>query len=125
MARKNTAGTAGQAAALPADKPVQPQEPTFHPFAWHYAVGSPLPADRVLTDAGQIRDLTAGAALVLELLERQELDVEEGERPMFTPQQQCDLMRLAITASRAAARTAEDLNDWAHRLEWAKKGGAA
>jgi hypothetical protein len=87
----------------------------FKPFQWVApgAVG-PLPADIVLDSLGQIRDLTAGARVLVEMLERDELKdaLPDGGR-LFHPADRGDLLRLVIAASRAAAESADDVMQWA------------
>lgn len=116
MATKNTTGTASaEAAALPAAKPA----PLFVPFSWTNHTAMPgvlaLPSHRVLSALSAVRDLTNGAALVMEIIERDLVDgLEEEDAPpsLLSDSHRETLMRMAITASRMAAREAETLTDW-------------
>lgn len=113
MARKTDAGAAGQAAALPAAKPGH----LFEPFAWN-PVGAvkPLPAAAVMRFTGSVRDLVAGAALVLSVIETDELATANEETTLFSVTDRFQLLRFAITALRAVEDQAEDLEEWAGKL---------
>lgn len=74
----------------------------------------PLPAGRVLDALGKIRDLVAGAGLLVQMIERDEIerDTEDGMR-LFSNTDRGTLIRLAASATCAAADMADDLQEWA------------
>lgn len=89
--------------------------PAFEPFRWVEPNRCrALPADHVLDAIGQIRDLSAGACLLVQMIERDELehDFEDG-RALFARPDRGTLLRLAVAASKAAAGIAEELQDMA------------
>lgn len=91
------------------------KQPAFKPFRWvEPGQCRALPTDRVLDAVGQIRDLAAGACLLVQMLERDELDREfvDGDA-LFTDPDRGTLLRLAVAASKAAADIAEELQDLA------------
>ena len=69
----------------------------------------PLPAGLVLDALGKIRDLVAGAGLLVQMIER---DTEDGMR-LFSNTDRGTLIRLAASAACAAADMADDLQEWA------------
>ena len=89
---------------------------TFKAFEWtDHEQFSPLPAGRILPAIATMRDLSAGAALVMQIIERDTVTAgDEGFRPMFDPAQQGDLLRWAIVSMKLVARDAVDLLSWAH-----------
>ncbi|MFM2052576.1 MAG: hypothetical protein RL456_613 [Pseudomonadota bacterium] len=117
--------TRAQTTPAPAPSPAAP----YHAFEPAYmmprGVCAPLPADRVLIGLEQIRDLAAGASVLVQMLERDELegDFHDGQR-LFSPVHRGDLMRLAAAASRTAAEVADELSDWAQRHHAAPSPGA-
>ena len=123
MAAKNITGTTPvQAAALPAANPAKPK-PLFKPFSWTEHTSVPgileMPSHRVLSAASTVRDLTNGITVVMEMLERDLLDAacydEDDELhtpPLLGGFEQGALLRMAITASKIAAREVETLTDW-------------
>jgi hypothetical protein len=75
------------------------QQPQLESFAW-----APK-APGLCT----IRDLAAGAALALEIVERDDLAAgDEDPRPMLNAQQRADFMRLAITSLQLIVCHADD-----------------
>jgi len=85
--------------------------PAFEPFRWvEPGKCRALPTDRVLDAVGQIRDLSAGACLLVQMLERDELDREfDDGAVLFEQVDRGTLLRLAVAASKAAAGIAEEL----------------
>ena len=92
--------------------------PAFEPFRWvEPAPGRMLPADRVMDAIGQIRDLSAGACLLVKMIERDELEREFDDcGALFTRPDRGTLLRLAVAASNAAAGIAEELQGMAAEL---------
>lgn len=97
-----------------AEAPVE-RAPAFQPFTWiDPSTVKTLPADRVLDALGQIRDLTSGTRVLVQMLEQDELAKgSDGVCPLMDANSRGDLLRLAITASRLAAEAAADVIDWA------------
>jgi hypothetical protein len=102
-------------------KPARP-DPLFQPFAWGYQEAhalDPFAAERVRTSATTVRDLACGTALVLEMIERDQITAEsegymEGEaapRPLLSPADHGALMRLAIAALRTVEQQAVELQE--------------
>lgn len=115
--------TRTQTTPTPAEPPAAP---AFEPVSIvTLGAYTPLPADRVLMGLEQIRDLAAGASLLVQMLERDEMEVafKVGQR-LFSPVHRGDLMRLAAAASRAAADVADELVDWAEERPAAPTSGA-
>ena len=95
------------------------KSPAFRPFRWVDPNRCrTLPADHVLDAIGQIRDLSAGACLLVQMIEQDELerDLNDG-RALFALPDRGDLLRLAVAASRAAAGIAAELQDMASSPE--------
>jgi hypothetical protein len=95
-------------------KPASP-EPLFRPFAWNYQdVGfeDTLPAHAVLASASTVRDLACGAAVVLEMIERSQIDrCDTDDEPLLSRLHEGALMRLAIAAMRTVEREATELQE--------------
>ncbi|NRT55193.1 hypothetical protein [Sphaerotilus uruguayifluvii] len=73
-----------------------------------------LPAGPVLDALGKIRDLIAGAGLLVQMIERDEIEREtEDGMPLFSATDRGTLIRLAASAACAAAGIADDLGEWA------------
>lgn len=128
MAHKTEAGTAGHAAALPevaAPAAEQAAAPMFEPFAWSPDVNGcrPLPAGAVLQFTETVRDMTSGAALVLSIIEADELSAKNEERTLFSEQDRSQMMRFAISALRTVASAAEHLEGWASTHRTKPAGG--
>jgi hypothetical protein len=89
----------------------------FEPFSWSPQAKDcrPLRADTVLRFTGTVRDMTAGAALVLSIIEADELAAENEERTLFSEHDRGDLMRFAISALRTVAADAADIAEWANK----------
>ena len=129
MARKTEAGTAGHAAALPevaAPAAEQAATPMFEPFAWSPRAKDcrPLPAVAVLRFTETVRDMTAGAALVLSIIEADDLAAENEERTLFSRHDRGELMRFAISALRTVAEKAADMDEWANKHHTKPAGSA-
>jgi len=90
-------------------------EPLFQPFAWDYqgvSVEDTLPAHAVRASASTVRDLACGAAVVLEMIERSQLDrANTDEGPLLSTFHEGALMRLAIAALRTVEREATELQE--------------
>jgi hypothetical protein len=95
-------------------KPASP-EPLFRPFAWDYqgvGVDDTLPAHAVRASASTVRDLVCGAAVVLEMIERSQLDrADTDEGPLLSPFHEGALMRMVIAALRTVEREATELQE--------------
>ena len=95
-------------------KPASP-EPLFLPFAWDYqdvGLGDTLPAHAVRASASTVRDLACGAAVVLEMIERSQIDrCDTDDEPLLSRFHEGALMRLAIAAMRTVERNATELVD--------------
>jgi hypothetical protein len=87
--------------------------PLFQPFAWDYQdVGfhSVLPAHAVRSSASTVRDLACGAAVVLEMIERSQLDRADTDQGTLLSQlHEGALMRMVIAAMRSVERDATEL----------------
>lgn len=107
-----------------AEAPVE-RAPAFQPFTWiDPGTVKTLQADRVLDALGQIRDLTGGTRVLVQILEQDELSKSCDDLPtLIDPTNRGELLRLAITASRIASEVADEVLDWAR--ENGTKGGAA
>lgn len=72
------------------------QAPLFRPFGWV------APRDQANTGRytmlSNIRDLAAGTALVLAMVERQQLDAERGDAPIVDAADAMRLTRMSIAA---------------------------
>ncbi|MBK4739219.1 hypothetical protein [Noviherbaspirillum pedocola] len=72
-------------------------EPAYQEFCWY---GDGVPA----TDPGllkhDIRDVSDGLAVVLGMLEANDLNKQTGMRPLFSDQHACKLMRMTIAMQR-------------------------
>ncbi|WP_310462995.1 hypothetical protein [Sphaerotilus sp.] len=88
-------------------------EPLFRPFAWDYqdvGLGDTLPAHAVRASASTVRDLACGAAVVLEMIERSQIDrCDTDDEPLLSRFHEGALMRLAIAAMRMVERDATEL----------------
>ena len=75
-----------------------------------------MPSHRVVSTASTIRDVAGGAAVVLELIERNMLDAEASDdaAPLLSPIHQGALMRLVVSAFRLVEREAIELQELAH-----------
>lgn len=94
-------------------KPARP-DPMFQPFAWDYrdvGVLDTLPALQARASASTIRDLASGAAVALEIVERNLLNAENDEVPLLSPYHEGVLMRLAIATMRMVEREAIELQE--------------
>lgn len=91
------------------------KQPAFAPFRWvEPSQCRALPVDHVMNAIGQIRDLSAGACLLVQMLERDELEREfDDGGALFAEPDRGTLLRLAVAASHAAAGIAEELQDMA------------
>ena len=91
------------------------KQPAFAPFRWvEPSQCRALPADHVMNAIGQIRDLSAGACLLVQMLERDELEREfDDGGALFATPDRGTLLRLAVAASHAAAGIAEELQGMA------------
>jgi hypothetical protein len=94
-----------------ADRPA----PDFEPFAWHTKAAElrPMEGRRAMQFAGLARDMAAGTATVLGMLERQgmEADFLDTGRPLMSDHDAANLMRLAVSALKQLALAADDLID--------------
>lgn len=90
--------------------------PLFRAFSWADPERfNPLPPAEVLPTIANIRDLSAGAALVMQIIERDLVTAgDEDFQPMFDSVQQGDLLRWAIVSMQFVARDAGDLLSQAH-----------
>lgn len=99
-------------------------DPEFRPQDWYEPmhVGAAIPGSIALPQIGLVLDLTAGARLVLQILERE--GVEDGKRdddseseatgrPLFSGVDRAQLLRFAIAAVTVASDTADDLLEYA------------
>lgn len=95
-------------------KPASP-EPLFQPFAWdcqEVGFDDTLPAHAVRASASTVRDLACGAAVVLEMIERSQIDrCDTDDEPLLSRFHEGALMRLAIAAMRTIERDAVELFD--------------
>lgn len=73
-------------------------EPVFEEFSWYHK--KKASEDTLVQDT---RDVTDGLAVVLGLLEMNDMNLENGERPLFSPLHRSRLMRLAIATQRVLA----------------------
>ena len=107
-----------------AETPVE-RAPAFRPFEWVNQGAGKLPsAERVLDALGQIRDLTCGTRVLMQMLEQDDLAQWcDDVPPLIGETNRGELLRLAITASRIASEAADEVLDWAR--ENGTKGGAA
>lgn len=85
--------------------------PAFQPFTWaNVDKCGPVPAGHVINTVSTLRDLMAGSALVMEMLEREDIGQSDPSyRPLFDSAQRGDLLRFAITAMRVAAAEADEV----------------
>ncbi len=111
----------------PADQVAPSPEPLFKPFCWeeHGDPREVLPARLALDSLSRSRDVAAGVAVVLEMLERDTLELDEATpQPLLSKLQQGALIRLCITSCRALEERAdEDFEDIRRLREQRRKGG--
>lgn len=102
----------------PQSAPLSGAHEPFKPFTWFDAVNPPaLPAERVMQAVGKIRDLTGGAALLVQILEREaEEDQFEDGKHLFNMHDRGQLYRLLVSSSRIAADEADSLVSWIQDL---------
>lgn len=95
----------------PTPSPAGQQPPLFRAFEWADPKQfSPLPPAEVLPVISMIRDLSAGAALVMQIVERDTLAADDEDfQPIFGPVEHADLLRLAIVSMQFVARDAAGL----------------
>lgn len=112
--KKNTGTTGAEAAALPTAK----RGPLFEPFSWTDHTAMPgaitLPSRRVLSVLSTVRDLSNGAALVVEMVERDLIDEESSDDAvaLLSSHHQGLLIRMAIAANHTIAREIEALTEF-------------
>lgn len=68
--------------------------PLFEPFEWVARAHQTGPYD-LLSD---VRDLAAGAGVIMAMIEQSDIDVDNGEAPLFTPFNRGRLLRMSIAA---------------------------
>jgi hypothetical protein len=77
-----------------------------------------LPAFAPVTFFNRARDITAGCATILELLEQDDLSEDsatDGERPMLSISSRSELMRMTIAALSLLSEDAAARIDWVHK----------
>lgn len=88
------------------DQPV-PIVPLFKPFSWHHdpsrCTGSDLET--------ATRDIARGIHLILEILERSQLDEDYGD-PVVGRNDQGTLIRFAISSARLLFESADSVIEW-------------
>lgn len=72
-------------------------EPIFEEFSWY---GAKANEDTLAQDVRDVRD---GLAVVLGLIEMNDIRLENEERPLFSPLHRSRLMRLSIATQRVLA----------------------
>lgn len=76
-------------------------KPLFEEFSWYVAKAE----EDLLTQ--DVRDVTDGLTVVLGLLEMNDFNLENGERPLFSPLHRSRLMRLSIATQRVLAEVCD------------------
>lgn len=89
--------------------------PMFEPFRWVYPehVAPVLPTDRVLKLSELAHDVAGGAAIIMKILERIDIDADgsAGEfPPLLAPVEASRLQRLAIVSLEMLRDAAEDFH---------------
>ena len=90
-------------------------EPIFEEFTWY---GAKANEDTLAQD---VRDVTDGLAVVLGLIEMNDMRLENEERPLFSPLHRSRLMRLSIATQRVLGGVCDNeiqaSNEHARRVE--------
>ena len=98
-------------------QPPQP-EALFQPFSWHdvkRGAASPLPSSSVADFAGTVLDVTAGVNVILQMIERDEIDeacTDESDAPLprlMAPIYAGHLTRLSVAALALLAARSEEI----------------
>jgi hypothetical protein len=77
-------------------EPVEKAEPIFQPFEWVCRSYQNGPYDLI----SNTRDLSGGACVILEMIEQSDMDVDNGDAPMFNDYHKGRLFRMAMAALR-------------------------
>ncbi|MEO3715807.1 hypothetical protein [Roseateles flavus] len=110
-------------AAVPHAESTESPSPVFEPFSWIHPGAAPggMDAGRSLEFVCSTRDVAAGVASILEMLEREDLDAtftDEGGRDLprlFSNVVRGNLQRLAIASLQLLTASADDEIDRANR----------
>lgn len=90
----------------------------FEPFSWLRE-----PANRCIDCTEATQDISAGVALILELVESSVLAKDCGERPILSVTNSGMLMRLAITSLGLLHDHAEEIITWRNKKSAAAADG--
>ena len=135
-ATKKTENASVEAAALPVDQAAPlpfDERPALHKaFRWcDPNICDYVPAHAAISFFNRVRDIAAGAATVMDILEVHDLDAEgaeDDERPLLSVNDRASLNRLAIGALESLSELAERNIGWvqAQAPTWPRrKGGPA
>ena len=104
---------------LTAHADVELDKELFEPFSWLRE-----PANRCIDCTKATQDISAGVALILELIESSELAKDCGDRPILSVTSSGQLMRLAITSLGLLHGHAEEIISWRNKrsAEAAERG---
>lgn len=89
----------------------------FEPFSWYdkqKCRSVMLPADPVMRQVSNVRDISGGIHVILEMFERDWIsDDASNEKRILDESRMSSLLRLAIAASASLQDEAESFTDWA------------
>ena len=93
-----------------------PDSPHFEPFKWHRdeTEHANLPGGAVMSFATKARDISLGVQTILEIIERDSLAEDFGDKKLFSENHQSGLLRMAIASLSMLGIRSGEIIDWAY-----------